>query len=354
MEFDPIFDNISISNVIPGFSTVTEDAMYTIASVEESYTNIMKEIGIYELSLVMEADDAEKNEKQDTKNIFKKFVDFVKGLIGRIAELVQKAIDKVEYMIVQKTKAINDIMKISVGDLVKASEDLYDNNREKYDKLWGAGALKTQIRYNKSYANTLKSNMETTVTNVEEMLEKLNKDSKIEDFDIAEAVAKGMSTSKLEITKADIAEIGKFKAKITEALIETSKVNFSNGADTYIKDSYKNISTAKSDFKNNIKDPYMASKKKFDAAVKKARKANNSKDFKPLFKSTALCAKLFAALIGAVETSYIRSTAWDYRVVFKATVIAASAKKAAKKSTNESASFESTTFQSELKSLFTF
>ena len=353
MEFDPIFENVSISSVIPGYSTVTEDALYTIASVEESYTNIMKEIGIYELSLVMEAGDAEKNEKEDTKNILQKFLGFVKGLMAKIAELVKAAVDKVEYMIVQKTKAINDVMKISVNDLAKASEDLRENDPEKYKKAWGSSSFTSQITYSKTYAKNIVDKDNALVPPLVTKLESIIKDSKHEDYNFEEEVASGLTTSKLPITANDIKEIGKFKAKISEALIETYKVNFDNGADSYIKDSYKNITSAKSDFKTNIKEPYMKAKKNFDDAVKKARKANKSKDFKPLFKSTAMCAKLFSAIIGSIETAYVRSMAWDFRVVLKATIIAKTAK-TKKTATGESAMMESTSFQSELKSLFTF
>lgn len=368
MEFDPIFENVTISNVIPSFSTVTEDALYTIASVEESYTNIMKEIGIYELSLVMEEGDAaadtEKKEKKDIKAILNKFLEFVKGLWGKITELVKSAIDKVEYMIVQKTKAINDVMKISPNQLVDAVKKLSTDNPEKFAKQFGKGSLGKRIKYNDSFANAALKNIASSNEAVLAIVEKINKDAKAEDFkdtDIAKIVADKMSTgSKVSITEEDIKNIGKFKDKLAEALLEYQDVKYDESTILpYIKEAYNVVSSSKKDFKDNIKKPYVDAKKAFDKAVKTAKKANHSKEFKPLFKSAATASKLYAAIIGAIETSYIRYSAWSFRLVLKATMVAKSQSQKGKKEekqevVNNSAMIESSTFQTELQSLFTF
>ena len=88
MEYNSYIDNAMPSNVIPAYVSVGEGALFTVAAAEESYKEMMKSIGIYELSLVIEG--TEDKEKKATANIFVRFKEFVIGLVEKFKELVTK------------------------------------------------------------------------------------------------------------------------------------------------------------------------------------------------------------------------------------------------------------------------
>lgn len=361
MKNTSILDNLTPVKVIPAFSTVAEDALYTVASVEESYTNIMKEIGIYELSLVMEGKDEDTKKKLDLKAIFTKFKETAQSLWQKFIGLVQTARDRVEALIISKVK---DLKSLKLND-----KDLKDaiTNASDWKKL-------SVLDFDDSVSGAIIDKMNHAVDQVKAKIDALKEDQdavveiNVEGI-VAGILAGSYGKASIKVTEADVKSASDFKAKLVEALV-TNLVDEDTADKAKAKivdnfgDIYGALGKSKADFDKSLKDSYKSCKTKVDTSIKEAKKAADKgklKAFKPMFKSLSQTVKLYSIAVGAIETAYIKVSADKFRVLLAAATLALKARKDAEKAAEEVVknsaditAMESTTFQTELKSLFTF
>lgn len=360
MEFS-ILDNTQPIHVIPAYASVEEHALFTIASAEESYNRIMESVGIYELSLVMEGN--ENKEKLSIKNILKRFTDFVKELWQKFQDIVKTARDKFTAFVGNKIKAIED-KKFNPDDVKKAIAASKD---ERWNKDSVKNTVQTKLSGNGQYVTSeYIAKVDKALTDISGQVAKAVEDNAVDEIDVDGIFADAFKG----ISKETFADAAKLKDAIKSAIIDTKTVSAEEAkkiaGDNYVyyMDFFKK---SISNFTNNIKSPYNATKKNFDKAIKEAQKiskeAENAKAFKPLFKSATASLKVSSCVVNAIESAFYAEFRYKFSVVLNAlalTLVYKEKKEEVKKEATEATTDETTVttessvFQTELASLFTF
>ena len=364
MENASVLDYTTPIHVIPSYASIDECAFYTIASVEESYNKIMESVGIYELSLVLEGKEGEEKEKFSIKNVLTKFVEFVKEAWRKFQDAVQTLKNRVEAFIASKVKALvdNSAFKIDNSKIVAAI-------REKGADVWAKkgkdgkasaealDAFKVNYQLNSNDAYQLYNKLNSAITTIQGYVDK-----HIADGNFDEINANAVFADKLGFSEETFGDAAKLKAAILDEIVNTSGKMNAEQVYKYVLGEYSKfsneISKAQTDFKDKIKKPYNETKKAFDKHIKEAHKtakqAKDSKAFKPMFKSVSGVLKTSSCVVNAIEGAYLKEFAYKYHVILKGMQIYMSSKFAKKEKTNESVDMSSSTFQSELGSLFNF
>ena len=364
---DSILNNMQPISVIPSFASVEEHALYTIASVEECYTDICKQIGIEELAACLEAegDESKINLKARVKAVLAKLVDFVKGLWQRFQDLVRTARDKFANFVTDKVKAYSD-KKVKPEDLKKAIE-------ASTDKQWDALSKGYTMDDNAiSKADGIAKEVIAATQKVVDKISAAKDDpSKIEEIDVNEIFGTA-ALKKFNIPEADYGNASKIQKTIKEQLIsKVERKNMKGWVASNIGDIANNVNdrNAIKKFTNACSKPYNDTKKALDDVIKAAKKVENDKQFAPLFKAAASVTRINSALIGGIEGAFFTVFAYEFKIVLKAYAINAfkkanaaseekkvgeSAEVAPEPGKDETPVTESSTFQTELASLFNF
>lgn len=347
MEYTSILDNTQPIHVIPAYASVEEHALFTIASAEESYNRIMESVGIYELSLVMEGN--ENKEKLSIKNVLKKFTDFVKGLWQRFQDLVKTATDKFKSFVANKVKTITDkkVDKNKVVEAIKAS---------KADR-WKAEAIAKEVFVNDKAADFFLDKTKDALETIANKVETAVKNNTVDEIDANEIFAEKLNMSSeafgdsLKVKEAVKQRVFMIddKAKSAEEVKEYAATKFV----TY----YDRLTKASGTFTNGLKKSYNETKKNFNTTIKDAQKiakeSENSKAFKPLFRSASATLKTSSCIVSAIESAYYAEFSYLFRVVLTGIAVSIAYKE---KKVKESAEVktESSVYQSELSTLFNF
>ena len=334
---------------IPGFASLSEFGMYTIASVEESYNAMMQEIGIQELHSVMEAEGQTKS--LDIKKLIGKFVDWVKGIWEKFVGLVKKCRDYIITFIGEKAMAIaKPLAKVKPSDLVDAVKDSDDKNWENFKK----------------YVHMNTNDLIKIIDAEEEMVQKcINYVSKAEEFDKDKFNNDVYSPIKKILDPISIDEVAQGSSRLKERIRariigETAYPDAGKAKEYAIKSIPTLYSIYKGgkvnvikDFDNEVKKPYNELKKELDKAIRAARKAENGKELKPLFAAAKGASKVASVIVNTLADGRVAVSAYDLRIRAKSLSLVKKANNETK--TNESADVaSSTSFQSELGSLFNF
>lgn len=356
MEYS-ILDNTQPIHVIPAYATVEEHAMFTIASAEESYNRIMESVGIYELSLVMEGN--ENKEKLSIKNILKKFTDFVKGLWQRFQDLVKTARDKFVSFVGNKIKAIEE-KKFNPEDVKKAIAASKD---ERWNKDSVKNVVQTKLAGNGQYITSeYIAKVDKALTEISDKVAKAVEADAVDEIDVDGIFADSFKG----ISKETFSDAAKLKDAIKGAIIDTKSVSAEEAkklAGDYFANYFDFLMKSVNNFTSNIKSPYNATKKNFDKAIKEAqkisKKSENAKAFKPLFKSASASLKVSSCVVNAAESAFYAEFRYKFSVVLNAlaiTMVYKDKEEVKKESAvdDTTVATESSVFQTELASLFTF
>ena len=357
---ESILNNTQPICAIPSFASVDEFALYTIASVEESYTDLCKSIGISELAAVMEA-NGKIDIKAKFKETVKKVVDFIKGLWQKFQGLIKKATDKFITFVTEKlSKTVK--LKITAAELKEAIEASKPERWNWLDKSY-------EVNY------TVANNILKAVSVAErEVADKINaakeNPDNIAEIDVAEIYGKVFKN--VDLAEADYANAGKIQAAVKNAVLSEGKIDADarknwavNHASKYFAE--LKVNNLKSDFVNTLKAPYNGTKKALDDAINEAKKVNTDKALSVIIKSANNIVKINAAVVGAIQTAAAAEFSFRYKVLAFG-LLAAVAKKEKKEEVKEAAVVESapepgkdeapvtesSTFQTELASLFNF
>lgn len=355
---ESVLNNTKPINVIPSYASVEEHALYTIASVEEAYTDLCKSIGISELAAVMEA-EGKVNFKEKISAIKNKIVNFFKEQWKKFQALCDKARKKVEAFVKEKYKAIAG--KIKPEDLKKAIEASKEERwTAEYKNLW---VWKTV---------GLKSSLcELTLAKTKDVLSKLNAakedKEKIQDIDV-NALFGDAIKGKVDIKAEDFGNASKIQLAIKDALI--GQLDGNGNAKSYFAEHIsgycKNLIDTPKNFTNDIKKPYNDTKKALDELIKEVKKSDTDKAFTKMIAAATSMLRINSAVVGACEMATLKVFASEFRVVTKAVIISSLAtpkkESAAPEVTDETKVeapaaepvTESSTFQTELASLFNF
>ena len=337
-----------IANVIPSTSTFTEDAMYTIASIEESYNAIMKNVGVIELDTVMEAD----GNGFSLKKLWEKFKDFVKGLWEKFVELVKTARDRITYFVINKFKFFKD-KKLSASAIAKAIEADYKKDSVKATNRWKkyAGAY---YDYDDVKGSALSGAVNTVMKDTVSYIKKLKSKNAEKAAEGVEGIVANMLAPTLGLTAAKMLgysaqeikdEITKYVSKPVN-ITEPGKFVQSN-ADSL----WKALDNSKEKFDKSIKNPYKKCKENLDKAVKDAKKTIDTSDYKALFRIVTAGSKCYSSIVGAIEQSYIRSIVWKFKLLHAAAGLVTVSESAVEENGYDM-SYQSTSFQTELSSLW--
>ena len=361
---ESILNNLKPISVVPSYASVEEFALYTIASVEESYTNICKEIGIAELSSYMEAAEKKDGEanKKNIKMLLDKFISFAKELWQKIEDLCKKARDRFIVFITDKVKAFTD-SKVKLPDLIKAVE-------ASDPAIWNKDVFKTSFVFQKDTAKKIAGNINFVTEFICNKIKSAQKDpealKEISDnitvnfadkFDNIISINKDMTSTEIQNAVRDAIIIAE-KSEVKDPKEYALRILKENGGNLL------NKNNVLKEFTTGIADPYNKSKKALDDCIKQAKANDTDKAFQPLFKLATQTTKMSSAVIGGIESAYFKRFAFEYRILLKSLSIYAATflKKnesavAAPEVTDETTptvATESSTFQTELASLFNF
>ena len=355
MEFSAELMNVAPDNSsIPGFASLSEFGMYTIASVEESYKNLMYDIGISELASVMEANGDAAKAKFSIKDIIDKFVGWVRDLWSKFLNLVKKCRDYVIVFIGEKIVAVqNKLKKIDAKTLKefvqKSEDDRWKTVKSYYD---------LDIDSVDNYIDANEQIMKKSIEYCGKIKDGNGADLKVEDMEkeiykplIKLIDIKTGNMSDLEAAK----DINNLKANMLSSMCPEITFGKAANAKKYIVDHIDGLYANYVKDKDNIlktidkayKKPYNEFKKELDKAIREAKKAANSKELKPLFVSVKTVSKVSNTIINTVANAAVKCASSDLRILMKCMAVMPIQ--------HESASvIESTTFQTELSSLFNF
>ena len=351
MEFSAELMNVAPDNSsIPGFASLSEFGMYTIASVEESYNNLMYDIGINELAAVMEANgDTEKSkEKFSVKAIIDKFVGWVKDLWSKFIALVKKCRDYIVVFIGEKVVAVQ--AKLKKVDLKVLKEFIQKSEDDKWKSLKSYYDL--SIDDVNDYVDANNQIMGKSIEYCNKIKDGKGADIKVEDMEkeIYKPLINLIGQRKVGMTDLQAAtDIANLKANMFGNICPEITFNKVAYAKKYVLEHidglYANYVKDKDSILKLIdksyKKPYNEFKKDLDKAIREAKKANTGKELKPLFASVKTVSKISNVIINTIADAVVKCAAYDIRVLYKCISLMPVSQK-------ESAVIESTTFQSEL------
>lgn len=361
---ESILNNTERIHVIPSYASIDEHALYTIASVEETYTNICEEIGIFELSTVMEANgkvgDKVKAvyDKSKLKVVIDKIIGAVKDLWNKFKDLCATVRERVVKFVKEKKakfKEANLDPKDLAEAIKKSPEDKWSGNYVDTNFTKAEELVKALSRATEDVCNAINAAKANT-----EKASEINVDE----------IYKNKCLSKIEgLAEADYGNAGKIKEAVKDNIIFTGNITREYAANNVTKYLSNN---AISEFTNHIKPSYNKTKDALDKIIADLKKSKTDVGFKDYIKAATVSTKLNSAIVGAIEVAFIKRLISEYAMVFKAATYAAAYKLKAK---NEAATApeipdtttqetpapapeapvtESSSFQTELASLFNF
>ena len=370
---ESVLNNTKPINVIPSYASVEEHALYTIASVEEAYTDLCKSIGIAELAAVMEA-EGKTNLKEKLTAVKNKIVNFFKEQWEKFKGLCATARQKIKTFVNEKYKALAG--KAKPDELKKAIEASKEERwTAEYKNLWvwsDLGSVDGQT--------LLTIITKATTAETDKILSKLNaaKDDKekIQDIDV-NALFGNVIKDKVDIKAEDFGNAGKIQTAIKDKCIKQVGGE-GNGAKAYfaknIAQYCANIKDTPALFDKNIKSGYNGTKSALDKLIREVKKADSDKAFTKMIAAATSMLRINSAVVGACEQATLRVFVSEFRIVAKATLINAALNNKKEEVKSESAApevtdeapvtvetpapeapvAESSTFQTELASLFNF
>jgi hypothetical protein len=365
IKMESILNNTQPINVIPAYASVEEHALYTIASVEESFTNICKEIGIYELSVCIEAEgkfgDKVKvaYDKSKLKVVWDKIAKFFRELWQKFQDLCATVKKKISDFVKDKVSKFKET-KLNAKDLEEAIK------ASKEDRWSGKG-----IDTNDDVAKLLVTSVKRATEDVCAAIGAAKDDpEKIAEINVEEIYGK-KCLSKIEgLAESDYTNAAKIRDAVKKAVMDEIKLTKDYAANNVKQYVSRN---AVSEFVDYIKKPYNETKAALDTLIKETKKANTDNGFKSYIKAATVATRINSAVVGAIEAAYVKRLIFEFGVVFKAATFAALKSKAKEEAKQESAQVEgevvttesapevkdepvteSSTFQTELASLFNF
>lgn len=339
------------TNVIPAHASIGELATYAVASFEESYNNIMESIGISELAYVMEEGNADGEEAK--KNIFKKFGEWIKNLWEKFQGFVLDCRNRLVTFINEKIYAIKKVATKYKGT------DLADAIGKSDDSDWTF--LKVKVDYYPLQVDQLATCIDNMYNDAKGVLDS-KKDVNDEDFNevlYKSLIAKLGGAEKVKVTSKNVTEIATVRAAAREIIAKRTSLKDGAAAKAAAKEDVGSALKCVADgnllkkrFDDGIKKSYKDLKTNLNKALKDAKKADKTHEFKPLFKATKAITQVASAIVNECLTAIFDRTFYLIKVLNKGLHIYNKQNKG-KKKVNESY-FGSTTFQSELSSLFEF
>lgn len=341
----------NIINVIPAYASIDESALYVIESMEANFNSMLESVGIEELQHFEESAEFI-HEAEQKEKVIDKIITWLKETWAKIRGLFEKALTEIKKQIEKVTTKIE-----------KASKDKCKNmaDRLKEDKTYGKGyewsgfdkiingegdvwnavrgfetaisGVKIDYQYDSQNIMKIKDQLDTAKENMEEKIISKSSGKK----DIREAVTRIIRGNEIDINKAYIVK------------------NFDD-LWMYGTDFGKTANTVKKSL-NKTKKSFEDTEKYFKGLAK--NKDDNSAVIKEIIKyikdSKATLISLDGAILSSVKTRCYEAT----RIIMRLVVAAKQkeekeAKDAKQEKVGESGLFESTTFQTELASLFNF
>lgn len=338
--------DVKYRNVIPAYASLDEAALYVIERSESDFNEMMKQIGLKELGVLETTGTQVVYEGAKLKELVATIVKWLQDRWADVQGLFNKALNffkgKVEEF---KTRTQGK----KLADLKARANKLVDKEFGKTyeyasfnEIVEGSGSLWSAVNSFQKGINELQWKYtsvkdDTTATDANEMKEKMDemKTSLLKAFDL-EASAKESDVK--EAVKKTIR--GK-EVTINKAYIQNNIEGMFDSAVNYSKISGK------------VKKQFNVIKKGFDEdikAVKKERKTANESYLNMYLPYLKFGKNVTTAIAGATIQTIKEKMSTDMRMVLKLAV--SKTEKAEAK--NESAVMESTTYQTELASLFNF
>ena len=348
---ESILNNTQPIHTIPSYASVEEHALYTIASVEESFTDICKSIGIYELSTVMEG-EGKIDVKTKLKAVKDKVVKFFVELWKKFQGLCDTAKKKFTAFINEKVNKFKET-KLKPEEL----KDAIDASK---DSIWPDNVI---VLYEGKAKDLAKATSEATAKILSELNSAKDDPEKIKDIDV-EKIYADKCLSKIDgLAAADFSNAGKIRAAVKDIIAKKTDYDVKKYASSNIAGYVSNINKVKL-FINEIKPVYNDTKKDLDDFIKEVKKADSDAGFKVMLKAATTATRINSAVVGGIEVAYFKAFVFEYGIVAKAASLALVKKNKKEEAKNESAApeipdettpvAESSSFQTELASLFNF
>lgn len=345
---------VKMTNVIPANVSIAEASLYVIEHSEGEFCNIIKSIGLGELAHLESTGTVITNEAS-IKDIFDKIIDWLKEKWGSVKELFERALTAIMNTIDSFKKKIST--KEFEGFKKKASL-IKEKDKDGNIKVYG-----------KTYEYTKLDEMINTAGPVWEALNKFNekihqiasKAVAVDDEGAAKEIFTDLTEAKDGITE-DISkiigkEIGNESALVT-AMVEYIRGNeVEIGKDYIIKNIdtiYKNV-TDPGKVKSEIKKQLNNTKKDYNTDINRISKLKMKKDLtgenaKRYVEAVRKGKQISTGIIGAILTCVKQKYSAEMRILMKLAI--AGKEKEVKEKTNESTVLESSSYQTELVSLF--
>ena len=364
-------EKLASINVIPAYASVEEGALFVAESVEVSFNEMMKEIGISELRAVeegvmLEAEEEKVKFSAKAKEWLQSIWQKIKGLWAKALAAIQSAMGS----LVKKVKSIGK----GKENLKKFAQLIKDTDKDGKEKVYLKGhkwsgfddavsergkcwdvvntfAASTGKVKNKNAADSFLNNAKNDLNRNGSLGANFIK----EDLDDAKDKVKNI----LDISTVDTASIQSAIVKI----IKGEEIDITKN---YIVKNFEDIWKYAADYSftsGRVKGILNATKKQFDDDIKWMQK--NAEEYpeeilKGVINMVKEAKQILVAVNGGILSALKQRSSESSRIIFKLATAARAKEDADKKQkvneayTAEEEVVESATFQTELASLFQF
>lgn len=304
--------------------TYTEQAMFLAEAAESSYNEMMKSIGIQELSVYEETGEIVVYEGASFKSIIDKVVGFLKKILSQIKGFFEETYKKFEKMYKERKEKLADAVDAKINDLGESN--------------YKAGKI-----YN--YAKLTSTSIDGIAKNAEDVTTKINGASADAVADIGNNIISSLLSGVVSSAPDSLGEATKkvkeeLKGEKVDATVDFVKKNWAE---------IRNCAINGNGFKSTLKTAFKDLKKVVDKAISSAKKLKETDDPEAVKKSIQVYKDVVVAakslIFAAIDVAKLQDT--EYTGLF-VKVARAVGKGKADKAANESTEVELGTSQKDL------
>lgn len=344
----------NIINVIPGYASVEESALYVIESMEDNFNTMMQTIGVTELQHFEESGEI-LNEAEQKEGFIQKIIEWIKETWAKVRGLYEKALAEIKKQIDKiKAKIASDANKEKCKKMAERLKDdkKYGKGREwtGFDKvvscegdIWDGlkqfdhAITQVKIEYSMDPKN---------IMNIRDQLDEARA-KMISKVDAAnKKLSKNATNRDIQVAVKEVIE-GKEVDIDKKYILSNFDVLWN-----YATDFGKTASELKKSL-NKTKAKFEESEKYFKNLLK--NKDDNTAVIKEVIKYTKESKATLIAINGAILTAAKSRSYESARIMLRlAVAVKTKEEKEAKQEKVEESAIEPTSFQTELASLFNF
>ena len=344
-----------VTNVIPANVSIAEGALYVIENSEMEFNNIVKNIGLSELAYT-EANGAVITNEASVKEVVENIIAWLKKKWESVRELFDRAIGILNKKV---NEFKNSMQEKALGKMKEKAAKIKDTDKDGKKKIYGKTREYVQL-----------SNALHKGGDLWEAIAKFNNDAheilmgtyNIGNVNTSANVTGKMVTNQAERLISDLNDevkklVGNENSTFSESSLMSSMMEYLRGKEIEVDKAYINehietmfrFTTDKDGIVKGLKMTYNNVKKQYNddiATLKKDKKNVESSTYLECAKAIKHCKNVGTSYIGALLSVTKEKLNTESRILMKLSVATV------KESTVEEGTIESSSYQTELVSLF--